>query len=197
MTNSTLKTSIECDIEGFYVIRDAETKDIIVERHNAINFENMSLALAKALAHKPDGFINEIVFGNGGSTIDNLGTINYLPPNVAGQNAVLYNETYSKVVDNASAENIDPARNKVEISHTSNTYFTDVVVTATLDYGEPSGQLAFDDSTNASDDAEFIFDEFGLRSFGGDMLTHAIFHPVQKALNRSIEIIYTIRISVS
>jgi hypothetical protein len=67
-----------------------------------------------------------------------------------------------------------------------------------LDFGEPSGQLAFDTGTNLSND--FIFDELGLKAYStdgansGPLLTHVIFHPVQKSLNRLIQIDYTIRI---
>ena len=66
-----------------------------------------------------------------------------------------------------------------------------------LDYGEPAGQEAFDNSTDLN--GEFVFDELGLKSWGGEpdigkLLTHVIFHPVQKSLNRLMQIDYTVRI---
>ena len=46
--------------------------------------------------------------------------------------------------------------------------------------------------------SDFVFDELGLRSYNpdgvGKLLTHVIFHPVQKSLNRLLQIDYTIRI---
>ena len=65
-----------------------------------------------------------------------------------------------------------------------------------LDYGEPDGQDAFD--TAANTDQLFVFDELGLRSYSstgtGRLITHVIFHPVQKSLNRLIQIDYTVRV---
>jgi hypothetical protein len=65
-----------------------------------------------------------------------------------------------------------------------------------LDYGEPTGQQAFDNTTNNNSD--FVFDELGLRSYSSAdnslLLTHVIFHPVQNSLNRLIQIDYTVRI---
>jgi hypothetical protein len=66
-----------------------------------------------------------------------------------------------------------------------------------LDYGEPAGQQAFDNSTNFN--GEYVFDELGLKAWEGSssnlmLLTHVIFHPVQKSLNRQIQIDYTVRI---
>jgi len=182
---------------GFGCIRDLDTKEVQTEFSNKINFENMSVALANSFSNKSDGFAHEIVLGNGGTTIDNLGLIDYLPPNVDSQSSSLYNETYSKVIDDSSPLNTDPTRNKIEVFHSSGKYYSDIVFTATLDYGEPSGQLAFDTATNSSDDSTYVFDELGIRTYGGQMVSHAIFHPSQKALNRALEIIYTIRISVS
>jgi hypothetical protein len=65
-----------------------------------------------------------------------------------------------------------------------------------LDYGEPNGQSAFDNTTN--NDSNFVFDELGLKSYSSTdqqlLLTHVVFHPVQKSLNRLIQIDYTVRI---
>jgi hypothetical protein len=65
-----------------------------------------------------------------------------------------------------------------------------------LDYGEPSGQNAYD--TTASGESTYVFDELGLKSYSAAgeslLLTHVIFHPVQKSLNRLIQIDYTVRI---
>ena len=110
-----------------------------------------------------------------------------------------------------------PTKNKIEVTRSSTSY-TDIKVTCTLDFGEPNTQTNFDNSTDFTDD--FVFDELGLFSLdpatGNEiagqatsvsaqtnfkakcyMLTHVIFHPVQKSLNRIIEVVYTLRIQMS
>ena len=113
-----------------------------------------------------------------------------------GVNASLYNQTYIKVVDDQSANNTDPNRNKIETRHVTGTNYTDILVSTILDYGEPSGQDANDTAQNTS--SNFVFDELGLVSYSptgnGKLLTHVIFHPVQKSLNRLIQIDYTLRV---
>ena len=83
------------------------------------------------------------------------------------------------------------------VRHIPGKYYSDILVTTTLDYGEPSDQLVFDNSANL--DQIYVFDELGLKSWtnapgAGKLLSHVIFHPVQKSLNRLIQIDYTIRI---
>lgn len=184
-------------IEGHIKIFDPSTKEVFVDKRNAIHYENMSEALAQSIGNKGVGFIHEMHFGNGGTSVDTTGIITYLPPNTTGANADLYNPTYYKVVDDNSSLNADPARNKIEIKHTPGLIYTDVFVSCLLDYGEPAGQQAFDNSISLDDD--FVFDELGLRGWGGEegygkLLTHVIFHPIQKSLNRLIQIDYTVRI---
>jgi len=184
-------------IEGFLKIYDPNNGEVFVDKHNAIHYENMSISLAQSLANKNLGYIYAMAFGNGGSAVDPTGVITYLPPNTTGQNADLYNQTYLKVVDNNSAANTDPTRNKLDVLHTPGKVYSDILVTCLLDYGEPAGQQAFDNSTNFN--GEFVFDELGLKAWTGEsndlrLLTHVIFHPVQKSLNRQIQIDYTIRI---
>ena len=186
-----------CMVEGRIKIFDPASQEIFVEKTNAIHYENMSIALAQGLANTNLGFIYAMAFGNGGSTVDPTGVITYLPPNVTGQNADLYNQTYLKVVDQNSAANTDPTRNNLTVLHTAGTVYTDVLVSCLLDYGEPPGQQAFDNSTNFN--GEFVFDELGLKAWEGAsddlmLITHVIFHPVQKSLNRQIQIDYTVRI---
>ena len=188
-------------IEGFIKIHDPNTGEVLVDKKNAIHYENISIAMAETLSNRTltqgGGWIYLMAFGNGGSAVDPTGVITYLPPNVTGQNADLYNQTYAKVVDDNSAADTDPTNNKMTVLHTSGNVYTDILVTCLLDYGEPAGQQAFDNSTNFN--GEYVFDELGLKSVNGSvdnlrLITHVIFHPVQKSLNRLVQIDYTVRI---
>ena len=139
-----------------------------------------------------------MAFGNGGTAIDPTGIITYLTPNSSGSNASLYNQTYAKVVNQNSSNNLDPSRNFIEVRHVTGTNYSDLFVTCLLDYGDGnnSGQSAFDNATTT--DGAFVFDELGLKSYSSTgsslLLTHVVFHPVQKSLNRLIQIDYTVRI---
>ena len=188
-------------IEGFLKIYDPNNGEVFVDKKNAINYENMSEAIADTLSARGYGQIYQMAFGSGGASVDTTGIITYLPPNTTGQNAALYNQTYTKVVDDTSVFNLDPTRNKMTVSHTPGKVYSDILVQCLLDYGEPAGQAAFDNSTEL--ESSYIFDELGLlANYGVDnegnvitrLLTHVIFHPVQKSLNRQIQIDYTVRI---
>ena len=184
-------------VTGHIHIHDPVEKITYVNKRNAIHYENFSIALAGSISNN-GGFISEMAFGNGGSRVDPTGIITYLTPNSIGANAALYNQTYYKVVDGQSPYDVDPSRNFMEVRHVPGTPYSDVLVTCLLDFGEPNGQAAFD--TSVSQDGTFVFDELGLRGYStdganqGPLLTHVIFHPVQKSLNRMIQIDYTVRI---
>ena len=184
-------------ISGHIKIFDPNSGEVIVDKRNAIHYENISQSIANSLANKSVGQIYSMAFGNGGSSVDPTGVITYLPPNTTGQNANLYNPTYSKVVDDNSASNTDTSSNNLTITHTTGKVYSDILVSCLLDYGEPSGQQAFDNSTDFNGD--YVFDELGLKTWNGSatdlrLITHVIFHPVQKSLNRQIQIDYTVRI---
>ena len=193
---------IPVQVQGFVKIHDPVSGEVFVDKKNAIHYENMSIALAQTLSNRTlaqgGGWIYEMAFGNGGSSVDPTGVITYLPPNTTGANADLYNETYAKIVDDNSAGDTDVTNNYMEVLHTSGQVYTDILVSCLLDYGAVPGQQAFDNSTNFN--GEYVFDELGLKALTGDdltqlrLLTHVIFHPVQKALNRQIQIDYTVRI---
>ena len=183
-------------IQGHIKIHDPESGAVFVNKRNAIHYENMSIALAESVANQGQGFIISMAFGNGGTSVDPTGIITYLTPNSTGTNASLYNQTYTKVVDDRSVTNLDPQRNKIETRHVNGTNYTDVLVTCLLDYGEPNGQDAVDQASQAN--SLYVFDELGLVSYSpsgtGKLLTHVVFHPVQKSLNRLVQIDYTVRV---
>jgi len=183
-------------IEGHIKIYDPVSKEIYINKRNAIHYENMSIALGESIGNSGQGFIYEMAFGNGGTAVDPTGIITYLTPNSSGANASLYNQTFAKVVNDRSSNNVDPTRNYVESRHVTGTNYTDVFVSCLLDYGEPDGQLAYDNTNN--NESAYVFDELGLKSYSSTgnqlLLTHVIFHPVQKSLNRLIQVDYTVRI---
>jgi hypothetical protein len=117
---------------------------------------------------------------------------------VRTQNSDLYNTTYYKNVDQNDLEyNTNSTNNKMEVRHVPGKIYSDILVSCLLDYGEPAGQSVTDNSESL--DSEFVFDELGLKSRDaagpglGMLLTHVVFHPVQKSLNRQIQIDYTVR----
>ena len=182
--------------EGHIKIFDPENGEIFIDKRNAIHYENMSVAIVNSLSQQGQGTIYEMVFGTGGTVVDPTGLITYLTPNTVGINSSLYNQTYNKIIDQTSINNPDPVRNKMEVRHISGATYSDILISCLLDYGEPIDQEAFDNSQDLS--GNFVFDELGLKSFNpdgqGKLLTHVIFHPVQKSLNRLLQIDYTIRI---
>lgn len=182
------KDNVVPKMTGHVLIRDPSTGQVILDKSNAIHYENMSLAIGYALANRSEGDIYAMAFGNGGSAVSGTGAITYFPTNTQDPKADLYDPTYQKLINGTPT-------NFIDVKHLLGTPYTDIVITCTLDYNEPSGQEAFDDSTNQ--DGMFVFDELGLKTSEGLLLTHVIFNPIQKALNRLIEVVYTLRIQMS
>ena len=196
-------------IETSIVITNLDSGKELVRGSNAIHQENMSNAIASMLARDPNFFISEMHFGNGASIIGADGNITYRTPNVTGLSADLHNSKFFRVVDDADSSNPDAKSNTVTIAHTNGTTYSDIVVTATLDYSDPDPEdslFNIIDSTQESLDAttsiagEFEFDEIGLKTRGttgvntGYLLTHFIFHPVEKLANQRIQVVYTLRV---
>ena len=193
--------NISLDIKGWIKVIDVNQQKVLVEKPNAIHYENFSEALARSISAGPlnandvnsaSGFIKSMIFGNGGTDVSPTGVITYKTPNFTGSAAGLYNATYSKVINQNFSNNSDPANTNITVNHLVGKAYTDILVTCLLNYSEPSDQQAFDNTTDFND--TYVFDELGLQSAGGKLLTHVIFHPVQKSLNRLIQIEYTIRV---
>ena len=183
-------------IEGHIKIWDPDSGEVLVRRRNAINFENMSIAIASLLANEAGNTgthsIATMRFGNGGTTIDGLGTVTYKATNTNSASGALYNQTFSQTVDEAVSGSAD---NGTEVSHTAPNTYSDVVITCTLDFASVTGEDLTDTATNMN--GTYVFDELAVYSGNNDLLTHVIFHPVQKSANRKIQVIYTLRIRSS
>ena len=204
MQESNVKTDEHAglNLSGHILIRDTETGEELVNKRNAIHYGNMARLLAQLLNNDTNGRIFYMAFGNGGTSVDTAGKVIYKMPRVSESfetSASLYSRTYQKIVENDTSS--DPDKNKIEVIPGSS--FTDLKITCTLEYAEPSDQDLFDSST--TNEGDYVFDELGLFSYPTDgsnidtsrMLTHVIFHPVQKSQNREIEIIYTVRVQLS
>ena len=182
-------------MSGHILIRDAETKEELVNKRNAIHYGNMANMIANALTNTSGAYIHYMAFGNGATSVDSAGKVIYKAPRVSESyenSATLYSRTYQKVISN------NTATDKIEIIPGAS--YTDLKITCTLGYNQPSGQDTFDTST--TNEGLYVFDELGLLSYAADpndstMLTHVIFHPVQKSANRTIEIIYTVRVQLN
>ena len=188
-------------MSGHILIRDKETGEELINKRNAIHYGNMANLIANALNNAQGAYIHYMAFGNGATSVDTAGRVIYKSPRVSEAyetGANLYSRTYYKIIS------ADTATDKIQIIPGPS--YTDIKVTCTLGYAEPSDQDLFDDST--TNEGDYIFDELALFSYPSDptddtpintstMLTHVVFHPVQKSQNRIIEVIYTVRVQLS
>ena len=194
--------------KGIIKISDPHTGEVFVHQENAIHFGNISWAITNALEGSDTGHITYMVFGSGGTSIDSSGNISYRSPNTStlqDASAEPYNATYWEDL-NASGNSI------ATIPSTTN--YSDLTSTVLINFGEPdSAGAEFTQSvtdTATTTNGQYVFDELALYTgttmgalgptFGfapdGRMLTHVVFHPVQKASNREIQIEYTIRVQM-
>lgn len=192
-----ISTPLNLKVHGHVKAVEKETGKVLIDKNNAIHPQNMARIIARGLAHEPNAWVFTMGLGNGGTHIDASLNIAYLPPNVTGVNATLYNQTYSEIIDD---QNVGVALGNSAISSASPAPAITSIVTCVLELSpdEPAGQ-ATSDGTTTNPDSQFTFDELAL--FTADspplMLSHLIFSPVEKTANRSILITYTLTISVS
>ena len=179
---------------GHLRIWEKETGKVLLDHHNAIHPENMSLAIAQSLSHGK-GFIREMVFGNGGVRVNASNEFLYSAPQTIGRMASLYNETYSKIVDQNDSANNDVENNYMEVSHITGNVYSDILVHCTLQINEPSSQNVLNND-NEITTQDYQFSEIGLRTADGDLITHICCYPIEKSLNITLMITYNIRIQI-
>jgi len=172
-------------IMGHVHIED-DLGNVLLDKTNAVHPENMSLIIGRGLARVADAYIHTLVLGNGGASVASGGAVTYLPPVTTGDSA-------TEIVDDADVG--VGSNNSVTVASGSGTT-TVVTVNLELQADEPSSQPTTDQAPSSEDD--FAFDELGLLSDSDDrLLTHIIFSPILKSANRTINITYTLTITVS
>ena len=200
MTESQTIDNLGLNVSGHIVIKDLDTGEELVNKRNAIHYGNMAYIVAQALNgfNTENAFIDRIAFGNGATSVDTAGKILYKTPRVSESyenSAGLYSITFDK--------RLNPSTTDTSITTVVGSSHTDIKVTCTLGYNEPSNADLFDTATN--NEGDYVFDELGLFTYPTDgssidtstMLTHVVFHPVQKSQNRKIEVVYTVRVQLS
>lgn len=195
MTSALIKTHVH----GHVQIKDAKTGEVLLDKDNAVHNKNMAIAIARGLSNTTSGVgtfqIYTLALGNGGTSLDSMDQITYLPPNTTNPAATLYNETYSQVVDEQQSGT--PSANSVtyQVDPASNN--TIVITSMTVLAGEPSGQDLTDSPPDPNPKSQYDWDELGLLTSDNLLLTHIIFSPILKTANRELVITYTLTISVS
>lgn len=188
------KEQTDISVDGHCLIKDADTGEVLLDKHNAINFQNFAFAVANLLANKAEGgnsfFIDKIAFGYGGTVVDANGNITYKNPQVDGVNGVLYNPIL--LPDNVTAYTKQVS--SIDLADAESNPYTDITVKVILDYDDPATAPTLDNAQNFDDNDNWVIDELALVTETGYNLTHLIFHPIQKAKNRKIEILYSLRI---
>lgn len=191
-------------VTGHVLMTDADTGEVILDKYNAINSENMAYIVSNLLsgAITTTDAITNLDYGIGGTTVDTIGNITYKEPRVDGEARTGLYEWALDVNEEGVTSDISAATsedNIVVIPHNSYPY-SDIVVTATLGYSGTNvsdiSTLQSPDDTATYTDGSFVFDEIALRTGSNKYLTHLIFHPIQKSANRKIVIKYTLRIRV-
>ena len=181
-------------VDGHVIIRDADTAEVLLDKYNAINFENFAFAVANLLANNSNGglgyFVHKMAFGHGGTVVDVTGNILYKEPKVNGADGGLYEPSPGVTV----GENFEKEITSFVIDNVENETQTTLISTVILDYSDPATAPDSDVAVDFEDPQSYVFDEIALVTENGDFLTHLIFHPIQKSQNRKLEIIYSLRV---
>lgn len=194
MKQTEKSLQLNATVIGEVCIQDAISLEILRQKKNAIHPKNMASAIARSLSRNDNGFVFKMSFGNGGTFLNSSNKIIYRSPNTLGA-ADLYNQTYEVQVDN-NTQGTPPSNSVVPAESPSPAITSVVTITCVLNADEPAGQAVSSNLTTDSN-SPFFFDELGLKTADGLLLSHLIFNPIEKTANRAFLITYTLTISVS
>ena len=172
--------SVNMTFVGRVTIFDSNFK-ILAQKYNAVHPQNMATLVTRSLARDANGTIFKMAFGNGGTFVNSSGQTIIRPPNTIGA-ATLYNQTYEIQVDEQAAGT--PETSSVVASRSPSPAITSVVtITAQLASGEPN--------------ADFTWDEIGLKTEDDLLLSHLVFEARNKTVGEADLIVYELLVSVA
>lgn len=190
-----MEMNFKTKIKGHVLIKDKNTGEVLCDKFNAVHPQNMAKVLARGLANEPNQQIFQIALGNGGTYIDSPQSIVYNSPNIVGINADLYNTTYTEVVDDGNS-GVGIGNSVISQAAPSPDISSLVICTIQLSANEPAGQ-ATTDGVTTNPDSLYTFDELGLKTVDGLLLSHIVFNPIEKNAQRELIISYTLTVSVT
>jgi hypothetical protein len=190
-----MEMNFKTKIKGHVLVKDKNTNEVLVDKFNAVHPQNMAKVIARGLANESNQQIFQIALGNGGTYIDSTQSIVYNSPNIIGQSADLYNVTYAEVVDDGNS-NVGIGNSVISQAAPSPDISSLVICTIQLSANEPAGQASTDGVTTNPNSA-FTFDELGLKTVDGLLLSHIVFNPIEKNAQRELIISYTLTVSVT
>jgi len=180
-------------VKGHLRVYEEESGNILLDRHNDIHNENFSKALAYSLANQGNT-IQALALGSGGVRVNASNEFLYSSPQIIGRTASLYAETYRKIIDQHNSNNIDSTRNYITVEHGIGNDYTDIKCHCTLEKNEPSSQAVITNTNEII--SEYTFNEAGLMTSTGDLITHLCFYPIAKSNDITLIFDYIIRIQM-
>ena len=190
-----MEMKFKTKIKGHVLVKDKNTGEVLCDKFNAVHPQNMAKVLARGLANEPNQQIFQIALGNGGTYIDSTQSIVYNSPNIVGISADLYNTTYTEVVDDGNS-GVGIGNSVISQAAPSPDISSLVICTIQLSANEPAGQ-ATTDGVTTNPDSLYTFDELGLKTIDGLLLSHIVFNPIEKNAQRELIISYTLTVSVT
>lgn len=190
-----MEMNFKTKIKGHVLVKDKNTGEVLCDKFNAVHPQNMAKVLARGLANEPNQQIFQIALGNGGTYIDSTRSIVYNSPNIVGISADLYNTTYTEVVDDGNS-GVGIGNSVISQAAPSPDISSLVICTIQLSANEPAGQ-ATTDGVTTNPDSLYTFDELGLKTVDGLLLSHIVFNPIEKNAQRELIISYTLTVSVT
>ena len=163
-----------------------DTGAVVLDKQNAIHPQNISLAIARALSNDANGFVYKLCLGNNGTFVNSSSVIIFKQPNTETQQADLYNQTYETIVED-QAVGASPSNYVVPVKGAETSISAFVLVSALLSATEPTANPA----------VTYTFDEVGLKTADGLLLTHLIFTPIDKTTEMTFLMTYTLEVSAA
>jgi len=215
---------IKFQLRGFIKIVDKATGKTLVDKSNAVHFGNISTEIAQALSGDKNSFITYMVFGNGGIVNNDEQRHIYRKPNAGdfkNTKEQLYNPTFAIELTNSASDGV--TCQDVDVYGGVAGAYEDILVRVSLANNIISLQSPFNKAAGSSDQnpddpsTTYVFNELALytgpKSFGNrqtaeqieeflnhvdtTLITHVIFHPIQKSKNTALDIDYMLRIQMA